>query len=404
MKIGILGGTFDPVHNTHIYMAKEVLKGLKLDKVYLMPSFCPPHKNSAKITSEFHRVNMVKLALEEFDNIEYSDFEIRNNLSYTADTLTLWKEQYPEDELYFIIGGDSVSGFENWYHPEIILEKATLVVIRRNDVTLETFEKTIKHLTIKYYLNSEMSSHYQNRLVVLDTDVSGISSSFIRNHPLEKCKDLLPAKVYEYIHRNMLYMTEDVNMAWSVAEIKSDLQKVLKKSRYVHTLGVAGLAKDMAEAFDVNPNQAYLAGLLHDCAKHYSNEQLIETCVKNDIMISDYEKKAPYLLHGKVGAYIAEKKYNIEDEQVLNAVKWHTTGKSDMTKLEQIIFCADYIEPGRTVQPNLSFLRKISMKDLDLLTFHILNDTLDYLQHKNQIIDSFTEEAFEFYKEKVGEK
>ena len=75
-----------------------------------------------------------------------------------------------------------------------------------------------------------------------------------------------------------------------------------------------------------------------------------------------------------------------------------------MKKLEQIIFCADYIEPGRTVQPNLSFLRKISMKDLDLLTFHILNDTLDYLQHKNQIIDSFTEEAFEFYKEKVGEK
>ena len=404
MKIGLLGGTFDPVHNTHIYMAKETLKALKLDKVYLMPSFCPPHKNSAKITSEYHRINMVKLAVEEFDNIEYSDFEIKNKFSYTADTLTAWKELYPEDELYFIVGGDSVSSFENWYHPEIILEKAALVVIRRNDLTLGSFENTVKKLITKYHLNSEKISDCQRGLVILDTDVSRISSSFIRNHALEQCKDILPVKVYEYIRKNKLYTDEDVNMAWSVSEIKSDLQKILKESRYVQTLGVAKTAKDMAEIFDVNPNQAYLAGLLHDCAKHYSNEQLIETCVKNNILISKYEKNAPYLLHGKVGAYIAEKKYYIEDDQVLNAVKWHTTGKPEMTKLEQIIFCADYIEPGRSVQPNLSFLRQIAMKDLDLLTYHILKDTLNYLQNKNQLIDSFTKEAYEFYKEKIGEK
>ena len=318
--------------------------------------------------------------------------------------MTAWKEQYPEDELYFIIGGDSVSSFDNWYHPEIILEKATLVVIRRNDLTLDSFEKTVKNLTIKYHLNTEETSDYQRRLVVLDTNVSGISSSFIRNHPLNECKDLLPVAVYEYIHRYKLYMNEDVNMAWSVAEIKNDLQRVLKETRYVHTLGVARTAKDMAEAFDINPNQAYLAGLLHDCAKHFSNEQLIETCVKNNIMISKYEKNAPYLLHGKVGAYIAGKKYYIEDRQVLNAVKWHTTGRPDMTKLEQIIFCADYIEPSRSVQPNLSYLRQIAMKDLDLLTYHILKDTLNYLQNKNQLIDSFTKEAYEFYKEKIGEK
>lgn len=252
MKIGLLGGTFDPVHNTHIYMAKETLKALKLDKVYLMPSFCPPHKNSAKITSEYHRINMVKLAVEEFDNIEYSDFEIKNKFSYTADTLTAWKELYPEDELYFIVGGDSVSSFENWYHPEIILEKAALVVIRRNDLTLGSFENTVKKLITKYHLNSEKISDCQRGLVILDTDVSRISSSFIRNHALEQCKDILPVKVYEYIRKNKLYTDEDVNMAWSVSEIKSDLQKILKESRYVHTLGVAKTAKDMAEIFDVN--------------------------------------------------------------------------------------------------------------------------------------------------------
>lgn len=397
MRIGILGGTFDPIHNTHIYMAKEALNALNLDKVYLMPSFCPPHKNAAKITSEYHRINMLKLAIDSLEQIEYSDFEITHQLSYTADTLTAWKEQNPEDELFFIIGGDSVSSFESWYHPEIILEKAALVLVRRDDESFDTLEETIKNIILKYHVN-------QNRIIVLDTEVSDISSSYIRNSNLDQCKDMMPQKVYEYIRKNKLYLNHDKNMAWSVGEIKNDLKKVLKESRYMHTIGVADTAKDMAEVFGVNPNQAYLAGILHDCAKYYSNEQLLETCIENNIFISEYEKNAPYLLHGKVGAWIARQKYHIEDEQILNAVKWHTTGKADMTKLEQIVFCADYIEPGRTVQPNLSFLRKIAMRDLNLLTFHILEDTLDYLQHKNQIIDSFTKEALKFYKEKVGEK
>lgn len=397
MRIGILGGTFDPIHNTHIYMANEALNALNLDKVYLMPSFCPPHKNAAKITSEYHRINMLKLAVDSLEKIEYSDFEIIHQLSYTADTLTAWKEQNSEDELFFIIGGDSISSFESWYHPEVILEKATLILVRRGDESFNTLEETIKNIILKYHIN-------QNRIIVLNTEVSDISSSYIRNSNLDDCKDMMPQKVYEYIRKNKLYLNHDKNMAWSVGGIKNDLKKVLKESRYMHTIGVADTAKDMAEVFGVNPNQAYLAGILHDCAKYYSNEQLLEICVENNIFISEYEKKAPYLLHGKVGAWIARQKYHIEDGQILNAVKWHTTGKADMTKLEQIVFCADYIEPGRSVQPNLSYLRQIAMKDLDLLTYHILKDTLNYLQNKNQLIDSFTKEAYEFYKEKIGEK
>ena len=143
MKIGILGGTFDPIHNTHISMAREALSQLNLDKVFLMPSFCPPHKNSSLVTNERHRVNMVKLAVAGLDNISYSDFELKNRLSYTADTLTALKQQHPKDELFFIIGGDSISTFISWYHPEIILEKANLVVVKRNDVTLSAVEDNI---------------------------------------------------------------------------------------------------------------------------------------------------------------------------------------------------------------------------------------------------------------------
>ena len=140
MKIGILGGTFDPIHNTHSYMGNQVLKALDLDKLYFMPAFYPPHKNAEKITDETHRLNMIKLAIEDLENIDCLTLEIDSKLSYTADTLTVLKNKYPNDEFYFIIGGDSISSFENWYHPEIIFEKASIVVIRRKDETLDTLD------------------------------------------------------------------------------------------------------------------------------------------------------------------------------------------------------------------------------------------------------------------------
>lgn len=402
MKVGILGGTFDPIHNTHIYMAQKALKELSLDRVYIMPSFCPPHKNKANITSEYHRINMIRLAIKDLDSIYYSSFEIDNKLSYTADTLTAIAGKHPDDELFFIIGGDSIATFESWYHPEIILEKASIVIVKRDDQSFEDLEEIVDNLTLKY--SNELSNKKHGDFIILDTKVSNISSSFIRSNPLEICKQMVPNAVYTYIRENDLYLNENKNTAWSVIEIKNDLKKVLNEHRYSHTLGVAQTAKSMAEDFDVNPNLAYLAGLLHDCAKYYSNKELLEFASNNIIPISIYEQNAPHLLHGKIGAYIAQNTYHIEVLDVLNAIKWHTTGKANMSKLEQIIFCADYIEPGRNVQPNLSYLREISHKDLDLLTFNILKDTLEYLKTKDQIIDNHTVEAYEFYKKKIGEK
>lgn len=229
MKIGILGGTFDPIHNTHISMAREALSQLNLDKVFLMPSFCPPHKNSSLVTNERHRVNMVKLAVAGLDNISYSDFELKNRLSYTADTLTALKQQHPKDELFFIIGGDSISTFISWYHPEIILEKANLVVVKRNDVTLSAVEDNIAKIRKTFNIHSD------KKIFLLDTDISSISSSFIRNNNIEECKSMLPKEVYEYIRDNGLYMGENKNCSWTVSEIDNDLKKLLSPHRYSHT-------------------------------------------------------------------------------------------------------------------------------------------------------------------------
>ena len=332
---------------------------------------------------------MVKLALEGEEDICFSDFELYNNTeTYTADTLTSLKEKFKNDSFYFIIGGDSIISFLSWYKPEIIVKKAKLLVAKRDDESKRFINEKILEIEDKFHI----------KIGVINTDISTISSSAIRNMQIDDIKKVVPQKVYEYIIENNLYNKKNINETWSVSKITADLKKCLNPHRFTHTLGVADTAKKMAECFDINPNTAYLAGLVHDCAKSYTESELISICKKNNIEISEAEKSAPYLLHSKVGAYVAETKYKIRNKEILNSIIYHTTGKENMTALEKIIFSADYIEPGRKVQPRLDYLRDIAHKDLNLLVYFILEDTLAYLKKRNQIIDVNTVKAYEYYK------
>ena len=209
MKIGILGGTFDPIHKAHIYMAKETLKQLKLDKVYIMPSPCPPHKNTKNITSDFHRVNMIKLAVANEKNVEFFDYELKNHLSYTADTLTKLKSEHKEDDLYFIIGGDSAATFTSWYQPAVILKNANLVIVNRKDENQFNIESIVEKIKEEVAAN----------VYLLNVKESDISSSDIRTQKIEAAKDLLPKGVYEYIVENNLYTDGNINKAWSLSKI-----------------------------------------------------------------------------------------------------------------------------------------------------------------------------------------
>ena len=113
-------------------------------------------------------------------------------------------------------------------------------------------------------------------------------------------------------------------------------------------------------------SKAQTAGLLHDCAKCIPNDKKLKLCEKKNIPVSEIEEKAPFLLHSKLGVYIARKKYDVEDKEILSAVRWHTTGKPEMTQLEKIIYLADYIEPGRDKAPNLARVRRLAFEDLDV--------------------------------------
>ena len=181
-------------------------------------------------------------------------------------------------------------------------------------------------------------------------------------------------------------------------KIRNRLEKILDKKRFEHTLGVAYTAMNMASIFGEDIKKAELAGLLHDCAKGMSDEELLEFCKKFNITVTEFEKKNAFLLHSKVGSFIAASKYEISDKDILNAILNHTTGRPGMSNLEKIVFIADYIEPGRKTIPGLDEARKLAFSDLDKAMVFILENILGYLKSKNSEIDEKTVITYKYYK------
>lgn len=184
-------------------------------------------------------------------------------------------------------------------------------------------------------------------------------------------------------------------------KLRLKLKNVLSQSRYEHTLGVEFTSASLAMCHKGNISKAKVAGLLHDCAKCIDNNDKIKECIKYDIDVTEYEKKSLDLLHSKLGSYYARVIYGIEDDEILNAVKYHTTGRENMTLTEKIVFVADYIEPSRNQAPNLDYIRYVSFKDIDLAVYEILKDTLMYLKKNNMLIDDSSIKTFNYYKEIV---
>lgn len=191
-------------------------------------------------------------------------------------------------------------------------------------------------------------------------------------------------------------------MKANIRKTRKSMERKLDKKRYEHTLGVAYTAACLAMCYGANPQQAELAGLLHDCAKCIDNDKKIAICKKHNISVTEIEYQNPFLLHAKVGSFIAMNKYGVRDKDIINAILNHTTGRPDMSLLEKIVYVADYIEPNRKQAPNLAEIRQLAFRDLDKALLRILEDTLEYLKRVNDVIDPMTEKTYQFYKEHVG--
>ena len=235
-----------------------------------------------------------------------------------------------------------------------------------------------------------------------------ISSSELRAQ-LQKGKSVdyrIPDAVMKYIRFHNLYGYEKPLFKKKVTtpKILSYLKATLRPKRFRHTLGVAYTAANLAAVHNADEEKAFLAGLLHDCAKFYEKEEQIMLCEEAGISLTEMERLNPALIHGKLGAFYAKTKYQVEDEEILSAIRYHTTGHPNMTVLEKIIYLADYIEPGRAMDckpHSLQEVRTACFQNLDNGMRFALENGISYLREQNQPIDTISLETYEWYQKGI---
>ncbi|MBC5659811.1 bis(5'-nucleosyl)-tetraphosphatase (symmetrical) YqeK [Anaerosacchariphilus sp. NSJ-68] len=185
---------------------------------------------------------------------------------------------------------------------------------------------------------------------------------------------------------------------YDMKAFQKKLKREMDEGRYQHTLGVMYTAAALAMRYEYDIQKAQIAGLLHDCAKCIPNGKKLKLCEKYQIPVTEVENRNPFLLHAKLGSFLASHEYDVQDEEILSAILYHTTGKPDMSLLDKIVYIADYIEPRRNKAPNLTEVRKLAFLDLDAALYKILSDTLSYLDEGTGEVDEMTIKAYEYYK------
>ncbi len=405
-RIGILGGSFNPPHKAHREMAVRALETYDLDAVFLMPSNIPPHKSNKEYVSDEHRLRMVKLLIDSMknDHIKASDFELKKGgVSYTYETLRELLDEHPGDRLYFILGGDSLEAFDTWREPAKIADYASVIAAPRSGMAMDELKRLCDEKSRKY--NGEFLP------IELSDKMADISSTDIRNELKsltneEQKPDGLSRRVWRYIMLHGLYGFPELtyNFVPPEIDIKHCLKSTLRPKRVKHTFGVADTAEELGVLYSAGdetlPIRSRLAGLLHDCAKYYTDQEQIALCDEYGIELTQTERENPSLIHGKLGAYLAQYRYGVKDEEILNAIRVHTVGKPDMTTLEKIIYISDYIEPGRDIpkaKHSLNSLRKMVKHDLDGTLIRVIENTITFLKDNKRVIDEASLATLNYY-------
>jgi nicotinate-nucleotide adenylyltransferase len=394
MKIAILGGSFNPVHLGHLYLAGEVL-ALGYDRVVLVPAFINPFKPTGPLSagdaaapSAEDRLEMLAAACAGDSRIAVDDCEVRREgLSYTIDTLKDVIERYQcREKPGLVMGDDLLAGFDGWKNAAEIAQIADIIVAsRKNDPVqdLKAFHYPYKRL----------------KNALMDVSSTEIRARIAQNKPW---RYLVPQGVRQIIIDRGLYrqtaQKKFNNQGLSVWQPSSSdillaetlARSMLKTSRFIHSRNVALAAVDLARRFGegdagLTPCRAYYAGLTHDIGKNLEPEKMLRLALKDRQEVTKDEKSKLSLLHGKAGARILKEKLGVHDREILEAVRHHTMGRPGMGNLAKIIYLADKTEAGRPgIRPEFRALERwpAGLEGLDRLFTAVLEDSVVYLRAK----------------------
>ena len=355
-KIGIYGGSFNPPHLGHLQAARAFYEKLGLDCLLLIPAATPPHKAlPADTPSAQDRLEMTKLLAKDLPFAKVDDLELgRQGASYTVDTLEELKVRYPNDELYLCMGTDMFRSFDEWRMPERIAALATIVMAHRVKADPKELQEWAAHFR----------ETYGTEPILLANDILPMSSTQIRRLLiLGGAEDFLPPAVLDYIREKGLYGTKRSRKNLPFEALKAESLALHKPQRVNHVIGCSETAERLARIHGADPEDARRAGILHDVTKALDGGDQLRLCDKYGIIIDAFDRSHPKILHATTGSDVARRVFG-ENEAVCQAIRWHTSGKADMTTLEKIIYVADYMEPNRDF-PGVEEMRQLAETDLD---------------------------------------
>ena len=344
MRIGVFGGTFDPIHIGHLLLAETAREEAGLSRIFFMPAHIQPFKQDSTVSSDDDRIRMLKYAIKNNPNFDLTTIECdRAGVSYTIDSLRALRESEKSD-ICFLIGLDMFLNIEKWKDSDALIKEFGFAVGMRPEYKSEDAEFLAQRLR---------DSHNANIIFIKNPPIN-LSSSEIRERI--RNNDTIRYRVPESVRQYLM------------------VREKLGEKRFNHTKRVIDLAADMAERYGEDPYKTSIAALFHDYCKDPSGG------IENDIN------------HGSMAADAVKKEFGIIDEDILNAIRYHTTGRAGMSRLEKILFLADTVEPGRTYD-SISRLRDTCLDDLENGVYTVLVELKAYLEKKGLAVSPDTEEA-----------
>ncbi|WP_423901085.1 nicotinate-nucleotide adenylyltransferase [Eggerthia catenaformis] len=358
MKIGLFGGSFDPIHKGHIALAKKAIETLSLDSFWFIPAKNNPWKAN-KIADDEARVKMIEIAIKNLNKVKVSRIELDTNdkKNYTIDTIKKLLILYPDNEYFYLIGMDQVCAFNYWKSAEQFPSLVQLVAFNRGG-----YPKKHPNLDKYHFIKIE------NILILA-------SSTEAREGNLE----ILDQEVLRYISSHGLYLD-------------TMIEKRMKKKRYEHSLSVAALTKEFALFNHVDPLKGYIAGILHDVAKEMDMD------LAREMMKAYYPSHlhtSPAIWHQWLSSYIAKYEFLIDDQEILKAIEDHTTASCDMSVLGKCLYCADKLDPLRGYDSSKQI--EICKKDIHEGFRNALIEFYDFSKKKNRKIDSIFFDVYNKY-------
>jgi nicotinate-nucleotide adenylyltransferase len=387
MTVALYGGSFNPPHAAHVRAARIACEALRPDVLLVMPAADPPHKELERGSpSPEERLALTRLAFADFPQAQVSELEIlRAGESYTADTVRQLTQLYPGGEIVLVMGADMLLYFEQWHEFRFLLANTVVAALSREEGDNADMEAYAAHLR----------ESYGARVLLLPAAPQPMSSSEIRAALRQRAgAELLPEGVYERVIRARDYGAKP-QLSW----LREQAYALLKPKRVPHVQGTEAEAVRLARRWGEDENDAAEAAILHDITKRLTREEQLILCDKYGIMVDNAERESEKLLHARTGAALSRERFGVP-ENIYQAIRWHTTGKPEMTLLEKIIYLADYIEPTRDF-PGVERLRTLAYQNIDTAMALGLQMCLDDLRSGGITPHETTVSALAYYRKDI---